>query len=365
MGERDSIAGLEAKWRTFLCVARIIAGIALCAMLAWPAQAAELDGKARVTVGGGVDTNATRDYEQAGTTPDLFGAVIAAMEGSVTFEAAQLVGSYDGGARKFTFIPSIDVLVQAADGEASVALGRFIGLGVQARGRDRRGGERDYTDLAAHAFLDFVPDATLSVRAYGGAHRFLYWPVFSYSFRAAEFGATGRYRLNRNHSVLLFGEAGLRTYSATARGIPNDPEPPPPRPRSDNVFSVGAGYAYRGPFQLSLTYAYLDQASNSYGETTRRHRLTATGGVRLPWQLFLLAQGSLQLSSYPDGIFLSPQVILEEDAENHNSISLKLARPISEHFDVELRWALYANRLPENHLDYRRQLGWAGVTWRY
>lgn len=346
-------------------MARTVALCALCALFAPVAGAADLEGSARVTLGAGVDTNARRDYEQVGAETDIIGSAVASVEGAATFERAQLLGSYDGGARKFLFFPTEDVLIQAADGEASLALGKFFGVGVLARGRDRRGGERDYTDLAAHGFVDFVPDASLSLRAYAGGHRFVYWPVFSYSFRATEAGATARYRFTRQHSLLVFGEGGQRTYNANARPVPNDPEPPPPRQRSDLVFSVGAGYAYRGPFALTVTYAYLDHSSNSYGETTRRHRLTATGGVRLPWKLFLLAQASLQLSSYPDGIFLSPQVILEEDDENHNSIALKLARPVSKHFDVELRWALYQNRLQGNRLDYLRQIGWFGVTWRY
>ena len=338
---------------------------ALCVLISLPAWSADWGGKARLSAGAGFDTNVRRDYQQVGTAADLMATVVGSVEGSGAGDRWQLSGAYDGGVRGFLFYPREDVLVQALDAEASWLLGRYVGVGTMGRARDRRGGERDYTDLGAQAFVDFVPDPQLDVRAWGGGHRFVYWPVFAYSFRASEFGATAKYRLDRRHSLLAFGEAGFRTYNANARDVPNDPTPSAPHPREDSVFNVGAGYAYRGPFAVTVTYAYQDQESNSYGETTRRHRLTATGGVKLPWKLFLFVQASLQLSEYPDGINQSPEVILDEDAENHNSLSLKLARPLSEHFDVEARWALYQNRLPGNHLDYLRQIGWLGITWRY
>ena len=67
-----------------------------------------------------------------------------------------------------------------------------------------------------------------------------------------------------------------------------------------------------------------------------RHRLTGNAGVRLPWQLTLLAQGSLGLTAYPDGIYLSPEIILVEEDEGQNSLSLKLARPVTQKVDAEL-----------------------------
>ena len=335
--------------------------------------AAELEGRARISAGGGVDTNARRDYDGAGAVADGLLSVQGAVEGRATFDSSQLLGSYDIGARRFFVYASEDVVVQMATAEGSFAVGRTMGFGLQGRGRDRRGGERDYTDLAASLFMDFVPDARLDLRAYAGAHRFIYWPVFSYSFAAREAGASVRYRFSRQHAVNAFGELGLRTYNATARLAPDpDAEPPPPdepplppRTREDTAFVIGAGYSYRGPFTFSAVWSYADQSSNSFGETTRRHRLTLSSAFRLPWRLFLLAQLNLQLATYPDGVFLSPEVILEEDAENHNALSLKLARPISGHFDVEVRYAVFQNRLADNGLYYFRQLAYAGLTWRY
>ncbi len=86
--------------------------------------------------------------------------------------------------------------------------------------------------------------------------------------------------------------------------------------------------------------------------------------MRLPWKLTLLAQGSLGLNLNPDGVYLSPEIILLEEDEALNSLSLKLARPLTERLDVELSYAVYDTQLPRNNLFYFRQVGSVGITWR-
>jgi hypothetical protein len=137
------------------------------------------------------------------------------------------------------------------------------------------------------------------------------------------------------------------------------------------------GWSLRGGVPLTLTYSYTQDDSNSFGESWRQHRLAGTAGFRLPWELTLLAQVSIQLADYPDGIFLSPEVVAEEDSENFNALSLKLARPIASSVDLELKWSVYYSQLPRTSLDgvctpstplgveYTRQLFWVGATWRY
>ncbi len=336
------------------------------------ADAAELDGRVRLSTGAGVDTNARRDYSQLGAVSDGMLSLTGAAEGRVQFERAQLSGTYDGGLRRFLLYPTEDVLIQAAEGEASMALGRVFGMGVQGRGRDRRGGQRDYTDLSGSVFFDFVPDSALSLRAFAGGHRFVYWPVFGYSFSATEVGGSARYRIDKRHSLLAFGELGMRRYSSEARPAPSLPDDSSSQPislgrRLDTAFQVGGGWAWRGPFTVSLSYAYLDQDSNSFGETSRRHRLSGSAGFRLPWKIYLFTQVTGQFTDFPDGVFLSPdapEVNLAEDSENHNAVSVRLVRPVSKDLDVELRIARYWSQLRENELDYRREVGWIGLTWR-
>jgi hypothetical protein len=251
-----------------------------------------------------------------------------------------------------------------------MALGTQLGVGMEGRIKDRRGGTRDYSDLGADAFLEYVPDVRLALRVRAGAHRFVYRAGSEANHGGPVFGFLGRYRFDRRHSLSVFGEYGSRRYGAEAKHPP-PPEMPPPdfeqRPlgrRRDGALLAGASYTYRGPLALGLTYTFQEISSNSFGETALRHRLSGSAGLRLPWSVTLLAQGVLGLSHYPDGIYLSPEITLLVEDEGQNSLSLKLARPMSEHLDVELSYGLYGTNLPNNHLSYFRQVLGVGLTWR-
>ncbi len=337
---------------------------AACLLVATAAAGADLTGQARVWVGPGLDSNARRDFVSAGvpTQADAFFFGLLGLEGLWDFERGRLAGVYDVAARKFLFLPSEDTVVQSAQGEAALAVGRLWGVGLAGRLRDRRGAERDYTDLLGEAVLDFVPDAAVDVRLKGGAHRFLYWRRFAYSFFGPDASLQARYRFNRRHSLAASANVNWRTYNARATDDPEDPEPPPPRTRRDSFLAVGASYQYRGPFHLTAGYSYLDQASNSFGETLRRHRFAVTAGVRLPWRFTLLASATLQLSQFPDGVYLSPELQVVEDDENSSAVTLKLVRPLGEHLDLDLRYAVYVNVLPQNRFFYLRHVGSLGLS---
>lgn len=336
-------------------------------LVALPSFAADVRGNARLWLGGGLDTNARRDFVSSGvgTVPDGFLFALAQLDGQVTFaERLRLVGGYDGAVRKFVRLPSEDTLVQSAFVEGTVALGSLFAIGVTGRARDRRGAERDYTDLQGGALIDFFPNEQADVRLVVSAHRFIFWNRFAYSFYGPDGTLSARYRFNRRHAVSLFGTFNPRTYNAdaTARPGPEGQEPPQPVTRRDNFFGGGVSYSYRGPFHLTVGYAYYDQASNSYGETIRRHRISATAGVRLPWKVTALASGTLQLSSFPDGVYLSPDLTVVEDDENSSSVTLKLVRPVHEHVEVDLRYAMYVNVLPLNQFFYMRHVVSLGLA---
>lgn len=348
-------------------VSRLLSTLLLTALaLPGGALAADVEGSVRVTGRTLVDSNAPRDFQdEQGQTPetDVGLSLLASGEGRVTGERIQLVGRYELGGRKYLKYTTEDVLIQAAALEASTALGTQLGLGVEARAKDRRGGTRDYSDLGADAFLEYVPDVRLALRLRAGAHRFVYRPDARASFGNPEWSFLGRYRFNRRHSLSVFGEYGARHYGVEARPPPERDAASPGR-REDGALSAGASYSYRGPLALGLTYTYQVISSNSFGETVSRHRLSGSAGLRLPWSLTLLLQGALGVSRYPDGIFLSPEIILVEEDEGQNSLSLKLARPVSAHLDAELSYGLYGTSLPRNDLSYSRQVVGLGLTWR-
>lgn len=334
--------------------------------LAAPARAAGVEGSLRLSARTLADGNAPREFSD-GTEPplssaDLTLAVLASAEGRYIAESWLLSGRYDGGARKYLRFPTEDALVQALALEGSLALSPEWVLGVQARGKDRRGPRRPYSDLAADLFAEYTPQPRWLLRARASLHRFIYWPSAEATFGGPEAGLTARYRLDSKHTLTLSGEYGARLFSVPIR--PRPEQPPLSGRRVDQALSASASWSWRGPLALAASYAFQLQGSNSYGETVLRHRLSASAGMRLPWQLFLLAQGSLGLFRYPDGVYLSGDLLLLEDDEAQNSLSLRLARPVDEHLDLELTWAVYATQLPGSGLSYLRQVGGVGLTWR-
>jgi hypothetical protein len=349
-------------------VSRTLAWLLFLAAL--PCAGVELQGNARVWAGLGFDSNSRRDYVSPGvpTVPDGFGFGLGQLQGSAQFgELFRVLGAYDLAGRKFLFQGSEDTVVQSAQLEALLAPKKWLELGVVGRARDRRGAERDYSDLQGGAQVDFVPDPALDVRLSVVAHRFIYWDRFDASWWGPDAQLTARYRFTRRHSLSVYGQFNPRTYNANATPRPSTDgtPPPPPEVRSDVFLGAGLTYTYRGPFHFSLSYGYFDLTSNSWGETIRRHRLTATGAVHLPLDFTVLGAGTLQLSSFPDGVYLSPELTVIEDDENSSSVSVKVVRPIAEHFELDARYAFYVNVLPTNQFLYLRHVVSVGVafTW--
>jgi hypothetical protein len=333
------------------------------ALLIPTAHGSELKGTARLSFGAGADSNARRDYEQVGTQADAFAYASAFGRFEYFAQKARAAGEYEIGARKFLQLLSEDVLVQSGSVEGVLSLGPSWSIGLEGRGKDRRGGARDYSDLFGGPFVALAAGAW-DIRLRTAAHRFVYRPDFSYSFKAMEIGMTGQYRLSRRHALLLVFDAGIRNYDANSRPDPSLPPPPSVTGRQDVAVLGGAGYSYRGPIALTLTYSYGDTRSNSFGETTLRHRLALTAAARLPGDLTVVGQAALQRTRYPDGPYRGPpEIILLED-DNHNSVALKLLRPVLTDLELELRLALYSDRLPQNKLTYLREVASMGFVWR-
>jgi hypothetical protein len=324
------------------------------------AHAGDFKAGARLWLGPGVDTNAKREFVLSkATEADGFLFGVGQLDGS--FQAGswfRAVGSYDVAGRKFLSQRSEDTVVQAARLEGSLLfLGRF-GVALVGRARDRRGAERDYTDLQGGIALDFFPDSSVDVRLNLNAHRFLYYNRFSYSFFGPDGGGLARYRFNRQHAISVNGAFNLRIYNAHALARPDldGAAPDTARARQDSVFSAGLAYSYRGPFHFTFSYSYFDQTSNSFGESLKRHRLCATFGFRLPFSVTLLSSLTWQPSLFPDGVYLSSDLTLAEDDETMSSVTLKLVRPLTTWLDVDLRYAGFLGALPQAEFLYTRHV---------
>src|SRR5438105_2928265 len=143
------------------------------------AGAVDFAGRARAAVSGGIDTNPRRDFvsPDAGATPtDAVLQGVANLSATLQGERGALSGSYDLGARKFILLSTEDTVIQSLQLEGTLWLGAGFALGLSGRARDRRGADRDYSDLSAELSLQYLPDARLDFRIYAGAHRFIFWP---------------------------------------------------------------------------------------------------------------------------------------------------------------------------------------------
>ncbi len=277
------------------------------------------------------DSNAPRDFSDSQSLrpeADLALSLLGAAEGRVTGERLQLVGRYELGGRKYLALPD--------GGRAGAGRRRWRARRRWApswawawRGAPRIGGVAAGTTRtwAPSAFLEYAPDVRLALRRAGGRAPLRVPAGLPGELRRARVGLPGALPLQP--PPLAERLRGVRARGATAwrPGPPRSGEGPPLGRRKDGALSAGASYTYRGPVALGLTYTFQEISSNSFGETVLRHRLSGSAGLRLPWNVTLLAQGALGLSRYPDGIFLSPEIILVEEDEGQNSLSLKLARP--------------------------------------
>ena len=334
----------------------------LCALLVLvPALAlgAETSGALRLTLLGGVDGNPRRDF--GGGDSSLVGTAELSAQGDVAGERWELAGRLGLGGRGYGAATDEDVYVQQAVLEGDYSLARWLSAGLAARAKDVRGGDRPYADLSAGPRLSIAQGA-LGVDLSAEARRFLYRPEAAYSFGALVLSGEASYRFSRRHLGRFFLSSESRSFAAFANPAP--PQTTSTEKRNDAVLAAGVGYRYRGPFTLAAEYSVEDDSSNSYGESALRQKVSAELGLRLPLGVMAFFAGTLQLSHYPDGVFLSPEILLLEDSEALDSASLRLVRPVGPHVDLELRYGIYATTLPSNGLSYLRQLASVGVTLR-
>ncbi|HVE84090.1 MAG TPA: hypothetical protein VND93_14635, partial [Myxococcales bacterium] len=312
----------------------------------------------RGTASLGFDSNARRVFNSTILDADAVGSALVAGSGRVPLGPLELSGWYQAAGRKFLRYSSQDTLAQEASVEVAARPLSTVQLALDGRGKDRHGSPWQYSELQGALALRWRALPELEVELRGGGHRFIYWTQIDYSYSATEATGTASFRLDRHHAISATGYLGHRRYNAYAYVPPSVPDPPQDQ-REDGVLSAGAAYTYRGAYQLSAGYQYFDEDSNSYRETVRVHRLTLTLGTPLPLEWTLLTQLVLQLADYPEGIPTSLGQGLEEDEERHNALSIKLLRPVGERVDLELRYGLYINALPQYGF-YMRQVASVG-----
>jgi hypothetical protein len=322
----------------------------------------EWSGRGRLTLGTGLDTNPARQY---GAISDPTWALVAFLsgEGEWRHETLHAEGAYQLAARAFPTAIGLSTLVQTLQARFAWDALDLLSVGATGRARDRRGSNRDYTDLAGSAWVSRHPARRVELTVEALAERFAYWPNSAYSFGAPELSLAFQWGITAQHWLFASGEIGWRRYPAPAIGT--DGSLLLGVPRQDLFVSGGAGYRFRGPFVIGADYRYSALLSNSFGQTLLRHQISVSAGVALPWHLFALVQASLLFTQFPDGVYLAPEVLLADDEENLNSVSVKVSRVLTPWLEVELRYSLYQGVLPTNGLRYLRHTASLGATFRW
>ncbi len=282
-------------------------------------------------------------------------------------EQQALWGRLELGAKKFLAVVDEDALAERLELEYSARLGGLsLGAAAFAKLRESRGRARDDRDFDAGAYAEQALGRGLSLRLSAGVRRYLYVPDSGYDALGPRAEIAGRWSPSRGHLFVASASASLPEYGAQARLSQTAPSG---ERRRDRVLGGQVGYAYRGPVALQASYSIYEDQSNSFGESNLRQRFFAAASGRLPLTMVGSIQAAWEFIRYPDGIFLSQDLLLQDD-ESQSFVAAKLALPLSDHADLELRWALYWITLPARDaqspsLSYWRQTGGIGVSARW
>lgn len=272
--------------------------------------------------------------------------------------------SWDGGGKLFSAERGADQAANALVAGHELLLADGLSGGVELRLKDRsvRNGDRAYTDLGAGASLQLHPGSFASPRLRAGYRSFVYAPDEAWSASGPWAGISVAIRPWSRHQFNAGYELQLRSFPD---GDAFDAAGTPLGPRRDLVHQGQLGWSLRSRFLLSVGYLLAVTDSNSSGFSSLRHQLQAVAGVRLPAELFLNAQASLQYLVFPEGIRFSEDLLFGADDENLSSLSLKLSRPLGGDFTVEVRYQLYLATFARAPIGFERHVAGAGLGWRF
>jgi hypothetical protein len=261
--------------------------------------------------------------------------------------------------------------------------GRQIGLRAGLRDATQATHGRDYLlgNLDAVTRLSLLESLALEVSAGGRGFYFKLddaeerapsAPRFSHAGPGA--GLSLQARLGEGWSAWLGYAFDVRFFSDPARvaGPDGTSLVSGDRDRQDQRHALGAHVRYRsawwGERQLiaQLGYGFTANGSNSRGSTARWHKLEAVVSLELPLELTLHLMGSVQLTAFPDGLYVD-QSSYEPDAdENENAFVSRLAWRFWESLQLVAQVAVYRNTFAvgsDEQPTFARETYLLGLAW--
>ena len=320
---------------------------------------------AALSLHGELDTNARRIATDPAGDPATKQVVEgdALMRGQLSLAFAlarpkqQFQLRFDAGGKMFAALASERMAVGQLQADVDLVITPAIALygRLFSKARAQTSLARSYTIHRADVGADIVVLDSVSVRAsvYGAAFHGVATPQFSSS--VAGFGAGAGWRLTGQERVDLSGDVGVRAYPF-AYPVDEDGDIYGPRQgrRLDAPLRATVQFSSARLVFLNVNYTLLRNISNSYGESYTRHRVRALVGARLPAEVTLSAQGSLQVTAYDEGVSVGQRLFLADDDESQNVLQIKLSRPLLIGIVAEGRLAFYGNELAREGVRFSR-----------
>ncbi len=243
-------------------------------------------------------------------------------------------------------------------------------------------GARTFRNLGADAVLVLRDTDERALTLGFGVRDFIYKPDDEFDWRGP--AANARLDLvlwqapSKTKSLELVGTVGFeaRTFDsiALANGCapdaPTDPRctAPTDLPRRDRYQRIGVELTWVGRQLAAIGYQLVLIDSNSFGQSLARHRINASGTVKLGGDVYATLLAILQADQYLDGLVvrrdLQSQEFTNIEDENRSSLQLRLAKALTKEWSLEGRAAIWRN-LAGNamELDFRRELVYAGLVY--
>jgi hypothetical protein len=337
---------------------RIAGGFLLLPVLvALPSLAGELTGRARVQVGQEYDTNAAREYSSMEPEADALARVV--LEGDVRYDTGdnRFLVNYHGGFKAFYHQTSENLIVTKLTGAYLRAAGRWTwGLGLGMHDTDLDVHDRDYRILEAKVFCRAKLLSWLDAEAYVGGRHFLFKPddydVYSqaYSHAGPLAGLRVFFKETGGMSAILHYQADARFYDHPALMIHGGYQVSDmDHDRVDIRHVIGIRLRrrfsiWRKPALIAeASYALLYNDTNSFGSSAHWHRIRLLLSAQLFHRITLHVMGTLQYTSYEDGVFIDSDLYDPEADENENSLVVRLSVPLWQGLGVFAHGALYRN----------------------
>ena len=321
-----------------------------------------------------LDTNATRLQRVEGGVeqPVTSGLMRLVARGGLGLKLGSrhfLSLEYGGGGKLFWTeeARSANELVQHADLAWAVRLpagvlwvnGSYYDAFQWQSERDFRSGHGGLKFSLSHA------PARMQATVHLGYRGLQYKPLDDYDFQGPVAGAGIRWALTSGRgdalvdwTVGLSYSASHRAYSGRMLGLrekcPEDIGQPAAKicvypkqaAREDLNQTARVEVNYLGNADATLWYAMEYNRSNSFGESYTRHVVGLKFTAPLVWGIFFSAKGVLQLAEMLDPASRSvtrESTFTNIEEENRSRLMVQLARDITEHWAVNLRYSLYVS----------------------